>query len=82
MKSLLLQYAFQGKQHGESQVCTYWNKKLKNKTVFLKPKWNIHILFLISRSYKIYYFTSRTKMKVKTTDIVAKGTVTGSAASH
>lgn len=29
-----------------------------------------------------HYCTSKTKMKVKTTDIVAKGTVTGSSTSH
>lgn len=28
------------------------------------------------------YITSKTKMKVKTTDIVARGTVTGSSTSH
>jgi hypothetical protein len=34
--------------------------------------------------FKMYckIFTSRTKMKVKTTDIVAKGKVTGSSTSH
>lgn len=67
----------------ENPKCTYYEIKLgKNETEFLKPKQNIHILFLILRRHKVYYFTSRTKMKVKTTDIVAKGTVTGSAASH
>lgn len=68
----------------ESPKCTCSEIKtiVKNETTSLKTKLNIHILALISRSHKIYYFTSSTKMKVKTTDIVAKGTVTGSAASH
>lgn len=36
----------------------------------------------ISPEQQAHHCTSNTKMKVKTTDIVAKGTVTGSSTSH